>query len=476
MMNRLILHLLAPALLFLLSANPLPAQDSIVLGGEITSDTSFSGPDPEIHVMENVVVTNGAKLLLTNTIVRIAPGVSIQATDGQIQITGDKTGSQMARILPLESRQPWDEISATGENSSLTVDYADVSGGRLWVFDGAVGNIQYSYIHDFDEAITGCTRAAVMTVSRCHFARYYETLFRFTLTKIEYCLFENITGDGIDFDGAVEGSFIRQCTLRHGDVTNVDGIDIGSETNPITISGCVIYDFLFDKGISIGEHTVDTAIDNCLIYDCLWGIAPKDSSNAILSNSTIVDCERGLRLYEKVQGQGGGHLTGWNNILWNLDQSVETLDDSTIELTFSDVGGNEIFPGEGNLNVDPLFLSPADRDYRLQTESPLAGQGMDGTDPGIAYPLGGFAEPPTNLSFSLQVTHTSAPDGSNITLSFQPVPWRSYSLLKRSSFSEGDWEKARDFPFVPPDSSPTSVDLEPLDTSAFFQIVTPALP
>jgi hypothetical protein len=59
-----------------------------------------------------------------------------------------------------------------------------------------------------------------------------------------------------------------------------------------------------------------------------------------------------------------------NSILWNGGNEVGNLDGSQITVTYSDVQieGRGSWPGEGNINSDPLFAAPADGDFHLKSE------------------------------------------------------------------------------------------------------------
>src|SRR6185295_10178704 len=108
------------------------------------------------------------------------------------------------------------------------------------------------------------------------------------------------------------GSYIRNCTIRHGDDVNVDGVDLGfafdgSPTVGVTVEGCLIYDFTSDKGVSLGEASQNIIVRNCVIYDVDTGVAVKDSSTATIYNNTIVDAGYGVHLYNKGVTPGGGH-------------------------------------------------------------------------------------------------------------------------------------------------------------------------
>jgi parallel beta-helix repeat protein len=217
---------------------------------------------------------------------------------------------------------------------SLTLRHADIEHGQAAVLGGASGLFESCYFHDYhvtgtptlyNQPILVSEQAPSLIVRGCRFRNYYETLFRIGMIVIEDSLFEDVTGDAIDFDAAAPGSVIRRCTLRHGPLTNVDAVDLGSDSDGVLVENCLMYDFPFDKGVSIGEHSTNVVIRGCVIYGVDMGIAVKDSSYATVVQNTIANSNFGLRLYEKTAGQGGGHAISWNNIIWNNTNSIVLL-------------------------------------------------------------------------------------------------------------------------------------------------------
>src|SRR5688572_26041340 len=125
------------------------------------------------------------------------------------------------------------------------------------------------------------------------------------------------------------------------------------------------------------------------MYNCLWGVGVKDSSTAGLFNNTIVNCDIGVRLYNKIGGTGSGIVTNtFNNILWeNTNGSIAVLDGGTITVTYSDLWQTN-WPGPGNISADPLFVNASAGDYRLATNSPARGSGRNGESMGAHFPVG----------------------------------------------------------------------------------------
>ena len=133
-----------------------------------------------------------------------------------------------------------------------------------------------------------------------------------------------------------------------------------------------------DTGVSIGEAAQSITVRNCVIYGVQSGVAVKDSSVAIIHNNTIVDSEYGLHLYEKIAGQGGGHATAYNNIIWGVGTNAVLDSLSTVTNRYSDLSGSGVGPGAGNINepgdvlianaaIDGIAITRLDSDTNYST-------------------------------------------------------------------------------------------------------------
>lgn len=367
--------------------------EPVAWGGTIFSNTTWTADRP-VHLTNTVIVPTDVTLTIEpGTRVYLDSNVALRAqAGGRIHVIGSP--DRPVRLQPL-SNADWADLSASGANAELVVRHAEIAGGQTAVRNGAEGRFEFVTFRDYPSgpggsAILLTERAALAHVRACSFTNYYETLFRYGRILIEDSLFEQIRGDGIDFDAATPGSVIRGCTLRHGAASNVDGIDLGSDSGGVLVEACWIHDFPFDKGVSIGERSTNIVVRHCVIYDVDSGIAVKDSSRAELVHNTITRARHGLHLYEKTAGQGGGYAIAWNNILWGNVSSV-TLDDlSSLDLHHSDTEGPTPWPGEGNLSADPRFRNPLADDFRLQPGSPALGAGTSGATLGALGPVGSF--------------------------------------------------------------------------------------
>jgi len=460
------------------------------VGGNLTGNTTWTlAGSPYVVTNDVTVPTNVTLTIAAGVLVQLHTNMSIVAEAGGVI---DVSGTTALPVLfrSADGTNNWGRLSASGSNAHLTMRHADLAHGQVSVLSGASGRFESSWFHDYpNQPILLSEQAASLLVRACHFKNYYETLFRLGVTVIEDSLFEDITGDGIDFDYASPGSVIRRCTLRHGPLINADAVDLGSSSVGVVVENCLMYDFPFDKGVSIGESSSNIVVRGCVMYGLDMGVAVKDSSEAVIVNNTISDSVNGLKLYEKIPGQGGGRAMAWNNIIWNNTNSVVSSNGSTITVDYSDLAGAEVYPGTGNLNLNPLFLNAALHDYRLASGSPAIGAGTNGTTMGAIFPVGSFlvdtdgdglpdtweqaydldfnnpadggadtdhdgqtnlqefwaGTNPSDPASNLRLAITPLPSQQALLLSFEAISNRSYSIENRTAPDAGNWATLQEF-------------------------------
>jgi hypothetical protein len=434
-------------------ASAIRRTTATIVSGTLSGDTIWSPASGEIHVVGNVTVPNGVTLTIQpGTVIKLTNTTSIRASAGG---TLTVNGAEASPVLftRLNGTNVWSELAADGANSSLTIRHAEIVGGAVKFRNGATGLMEDCYVHHYKNGtvpIAGCTSASSVTVRRCHFAYYHETLWQFTIMLIEDSLFENAdnpSSDALDFDGAPPGSIIRRCTFRHGPQSNTDAIDLGSQTQGTLVEDCLMFDFPNDKGVSIGEDSFGIVIRNCLMYGCDSGVANKDNCTATVYNCTMTDNDYGIREYNKANPAsptGGGHLTNsYNNILWNNRTNISLLNASTFVAGYSDFGLPNVLPvptdfvTSNTIAADPIFVNPTmplgRRDYRLSPGSPCIGTGLNGANMGATLPVGAPMAP-SNPSISELGVY-----GTNVVVGFWADSERTYSVQSSPNASGGSW-------------------------------------
>ena len=489
--NTLVIEALNASGATLFSTNHLVVSElSSTTVTSLTGNTVWDSSMGVIYVNSSLTVpANGSLTIDPGTVVLLGAGINLRAiADASLNIGG--TRDSPVCLLTADANAMWGEIAADGANSHLTVRHAETIGGAVKGRNGATCLLEDSYFHDYKNGsvpIGGCTSAQSMTVRRCHFRVYHETLWQNTLMLVEECLFElanNASSDALDFDGAVVGSEIRRCTFRHGPQSNTDAIDIGPTTSGsgstnTFIHDNLMFDFPNDKGVSIGEGSYGIVVSNCLMYGSDSGVAVKDSPGgkppctANVINCTIVDCDYGYRCYNKsapASPINGGQITNsFNNIIANPRISTfEILNAGIVVADYSDFTHTN-WPGSGNFSAAPLFLNAAQRDYRLAPNSPCIGVGRDGATLGVHFPVG------SPLAPSHPVISSITDSNGVVKVGFWVDSEKNYTLLSSDLATGGSWTKVTD---VYHQMRPRFVEVtvNTASPNRFFQLVTPVQP
>lgn len=417
--NRLFIaaHAANGAILTNLTQNVIHETSRLTAGGTLSSSLMVSNRGTVLHVTNNVIVPTNVTLAISHgAVVLVNPGQSIVAQNGgQLEVHGTFDEKVIFDVYGA-TNTTWGPVSATGSNSVLQMRFADVARAQVSATTGATGLVEDTTLHDFDpgsgagtlgRGIMMCNFAAFFQARRVHVLNYYECLVRNGLIEIEDCVFEQMTGDALDFDSAQPGSFTRRCTYRHGTRGNVDAVDIGPADLPgstdTLITDCIMWNFPFDKGVSVGDNGSSHGIivSNCLIYACNAGVMAKDLCDVSVRNCTIVNNTSGFTNYNKANPSsptGAGIITNsYNNILWN---NVTTIGMANNGQLFADhnIFGQTNWPGEANIDVDPLFVDATAFNFRLQPNSPARSAGRDGANLGVTYPVGGMPLAPLRLA------------------------------------------------------------------------------
>ena len=87
-------------------------------------------------------------------------------------------------------------------------------------------------------------------------------------------------------------------------------------------------------------------------------------------------------MFAKDEGPEGGFGSFESSVVWSNRQDVRIGTRSSVEFTYSDVGGDARYPGEGNIFAAPRFVDADAGDLALAADSPCIGSGRDGSDMG----------------------------------------------------------------------------------------------
>lgn len=389
------MHRIHFILFFMLIVFLMPAWP-IERAGNLSTSETWSVADSPVTITGNLTIATGVK-------VTVEPGVEIRLGRGVVvtvrgELDAQGTSEAMIHFVP-SGQDRWGALSFEG-NGVGTLRYCSFdrgsngSSGRVGMVNAyrCTGMVLIEHCSftrwpdDFNNKATHGDNSAHMVIRHCYFGPGVNEGVHGTGTPIivEYCTFDIRRGysDAIDI-GNIQlpnpRSMIRFNTILGSDD---DGIDLddcdawvegnwvqncrGGNNDPIGISG---------------DRDSKPIIVNNIVVNCESGIAFKNGANITLINNTIVNCDKGIWMH-----QNPAHATIINTIIWGRpDQTSIRLErNHTVDVSYSIVRGDEIYPGVGNLNTDPLF-EDMER-FTLQMNSPAIDAGTGGENvPEIDY-------------------------------------------------------------------------------------------
>ncbi len=349
-----------------LKSNDLAVADPCNLGQEV------SRTDNSRHILSAVI----GKGETTLDGVQVADGYAF----GPVVASTVASGSQGAGLLMTGG-------SLTLNNCTFSGNWASGDGGAVYVADGFL-------------TLTGCTFRAngaglenrvgqsrgtggalrsdgrsQMTLSRCKF----------------FNNFAGLQGGALDNDrGSVA---LTSCLFIQNQAGNAGGGAIWNSEGQLNLVNCTLNGnrSSANGGAIVNGWNGILNAANCALHanysaaraGALYNFA---SGKATLWNCTLADNRqdgsRGVIVCGSAPGSAVGELTIANSILWNGGSEISNEDKSVVTIGHTDVQGG--WPGDGNLNVNPLFIRPAgpdsvagteDDNLRLDPGSPCVNQG-----------------------------------------------------------------------------------------------------
>lgn len=148
------------------------------------------------------------------------------------------------------------------------------------------------------------------------------------------------------------------------------------------IQNCVFRNNLARFGGAVQNIQSSPIFENCVFFNnksSLGGnVINNESSIVTLINCTVVDNYHPSWSNLESIRSGDSNIIIKNSILWNNGSEFTNaagLAASNYDVSFSDIKGG--FTGSNNLDIDPQFKNPLNRDYSLKVYNPLYNKGTN---------------------------------------------------------------------------------------------------
>ncbi len=247
-----------------------------------------------VVITRTVIVPEGARLVIQpGADITLAPATSVLMYGG-LEAVG--TPEQRIRIHGDGSGRPWDVFAVVRPPRPVELRHTDISDGGQGQVNGmlftggfAVHNGDLTLV---DARFTDMQSEDAINIKNGHLQMVESLVARtasdgidvdFGTGEIRDSLFEDITGDGIDFSGSTV-TVTRTRVARAG-----------------------------DKCISVGEASTPTIVNNVLM-GCNIGLSTKDLSDPRVAYNTFVGNRLALEAKRKKAMFGGGAGTFVNNV------------------------------------------------------------------------------------------------------------------------------------------------------------------
>ena len=228
---------------------------------------------------------------------------------------------------------------------------------------------------------------SLMTFKKCHWARSVMGVETFdTGVLMEDCWITDMLGryredgevddnDAVYLHGAGNGQSI---ILRRILVANCEDDGIDTLDADVVIEDCLVRG-MGDKGMSMLGGTA--TVHRSLFANCAIGFSAKDDARALLDFCTITDNSSiGVQAENKNGDDAPSFYEISNSIIWNNSEDIRTdYDPTDVALQHTIIGlpwPNSQEQNQSNLNGDPLFVDPDNRNYYLEFSSPARNAAM----------------------------------------------------------------------------------------------------
>jgi hypothetical protein len=197
---------------------------------------------------------------------------------------------------------------------------------------------------------------------------YYSSLI------LKNCTFkDNLTENGGGLYCYGTNTILNNCTFTGNMAEEGGGIHNNRNSNPV-ITNCIFTDNTSEQGGAIYNEDSNSVINNCIFTGNLareeGGVIYIDSSNPILTNCTFTSNSADVGDFlvcDTLSNSKNSSVELKNCIIRESYNGIWIKDESTVTISYSNIYGG--WPGEGNIDVDPLFVDELGLDHVPGTEN-----------------------------------------------------------------------------------------------------------
>ena len=225
---------------------------------------------------------------------------------------------------------------------------------------------------------------------------------------IENCRIEDnaaeLFGGGLYISGASASPLLISTTVQHNHSNGSGGGIYCYKSTPILSQSTITKnETQLNGGALYASDNANPNLLNMLIYDNFaryngGGLAVKNAS-ILVKHCTVSDNNAGEGIALHVENvQAPNQVVVQNSILWQTDELayhvIASDNNSDIQVTGSNIFQKSgTYPGNGNVNGNPLFVDPLTQNYQIKTSSPCCNKGLDLGSNALTVDHEGFPRP-----------------------------------------------------------------------------------
>lgn len=364
---------------------PENAFSGTVVTGTISSDTTWDISGSPYSLPEGLTIAAGAVLTIEpGVLIGIGANRSITIQGG---LTAIGTAEDTIHFVPINPDSNWGALNIDHPSDSVDLCFTSTTKGS---FDpegpiyepGAMIQVVGGQLSVFDSHLNWGSHGAILSdSSSIHLERNLIEHFSFDVIyahhgsmtirscRLAYGAQEGTLWDLVDLENALNSTEINRCEFFNSvdDLLDMDYV-ANAEITGNYFTGAT------DKGVSVGAGSNNVTLSNNKLVNSSTAMGIKNTCFATLYNNVIFANGTGLEIIPEEPGAGGITIL-YNNVLWDNNREIHYEIGETIEVQYCLIEGEDPYPGQGNINTDPLFTDGWNQNFYPLPNSPLIDAG-----------------------------------------------------------------------------------------------------